>query len=218
MKKRVGICLLLFCTGTVLTEPQKEAPLTDPLLKGLDGLPGLMDKAEVGRLFWAIQEIKALHKGSIRVSAQGVADSSRSSTVFPLIFRNEQQTIKTLIELEKQMSHFSPQERAEFMKLFTMVKAYFGIVNDLLRENARGAEDIMIKLIQEFCRKRNRPNSLLLNWKKGSSESEVYNNTVKSFRVLHVLSTDLMNFLADLAMSCPKALKSYQDSIKKGTK
>ena len=71
----------------------------------------------------------------------------------------------------------------------------------------------MHRLTEEFCRKHNRPDSLLLNWSKGD-EVELYRKSVTSFKIFHIFSTDLMNFLADLIMSCPKAFNAYKKSVK----
>ncbi|MBA2307107.1 hypothetical protein H0W26_03175 [Candidatus Dependentiae bacterium] len=217
MKNYISICLLALCTGPLGAEPIKELPLTDPLLRGIDGLAGIMDKTKIEKNLWLIKEIKNIHNGIIKISAQGIPDPSRSSKIDYLMFRNQPQTLKALIELEKQVHTFSSTERAEFDILFKKVKEYFAKCNAILLEDAHGAQDIMMKLINEFCRKRNRPESFLLTWKKGSSENELYNNSMTSFRVLHIFSTDLMNFLADLVISCPKALKAFNDSIKRGS-
>lgn len=215
MKKLVTICLTTLCTSSLLLGVIKKTPLTDPILREIDGLPGLVDKTKIESTLWLIKEIKNIHNGFIKLSAQGIPDPSRASKIHYLTFRNERQTIKTLIELEKHIANFSAAEKEEFDILFKMVKEYFGKINAILLADAQGAQEFMIKLINEFCRKRDRLDSLLLNWKKGSSETEMYNASVSSFRIFHILSNDLMNFLADFVMSCPKALKDYHESLKK---
>lgn len=220
--KRMSYSLVLIAgTSLVLNAaPPRVAPLNHFLLRGIDGLPGFFDKTRVEETLWLMKEIKSIHNGVIKVAANGEPDPSRTSSSYQITFKERSgaarnQTLKTLIELENKASHFSPAEKAELDLIFKKVKSYFGKANKLMMAGAHGIQDPMIELIHEFCDKRNRKDSLLLNWKKGSSEEELYNNSIVSFKTLHLLSTDLMNFLSDLIMSCPKALRSYHDSLKK---
>ncbi len=214
MKKILGISLYVFCAGIFFSAPLKATPLNDPILRSIDGLPFGIDKAKIEKMLWAIKELKNTQNGLIKVSTKGEPDPSRSSTAIHITFRGKNQDIKTLLELEKQISTFNSTEKNELEKNLHLIRDYIGKINLLLLADAQGTEDIMMKLINEFCRNRNRHDSFLLNWKH-DTEMELYNSCAISFKMLHAFSEDLMKFLADLVMSCPKALKAYNDSIKK---
>lgn len=194
-------------------KPKKEAPLTDRILKIVDGLPGLMDETKIRNTLWLIKEIKQVQEGHYRVNAAGELDPSRGSTVKDFVFRGKKQNIKTLIELETQVKTFSETEKSEFKELFRTMKDYFDLVNQVLAPEAAGTHDFMYKLTQEFCRKHNRPDSILLDWNKGD-ELELYRKSVTSFQIFFTWSSDLMNFLKDLIASCPKAFAAYKKSLK----
>ncbi len=211
--------ILCMATNNAFGDIPKQPPLTDPILKVIDGKAGVFDKTKVQNTLWLIKEIKNIHEGKIRLNAQGEPDP-RSGKPTDLTFQGKKQTIKSLIALEAKLATFSPQEKHEFKDLFLQVKKYFGCVNDILLADARGAQQFMIKLIQEYCRKNNRPDCLLLKWDDNGSETESYEHDVTSFSVFYVFSTDLQNFLAALIVSCPKAYAQTKEAFvaqKKGT-
>ncbi|MBA3752483.1 hypothetical protein H0X06_06910 [Candidatus Dependentiae bacterium] len=214
MKKILSISLCVFCVGMFSSIPLRGAPLNDPILRSIDGLPFGIDKAKIEKMLWAIKELKNTQNGIIKVSALGEPDPSRSSITLTITFNGKKQDIKSLMELEKQIPTSQSPEKIELEKNLQLIRNYIGKINLLLLADAQGTEDIMMKLINEFCRNRNRHDSFLLNWKH-DTEMELYNSAAISFKMLHAYSEDLMKFLADLVMSCPKALKAYNDSIKK---
>ncbi len=196
----------------------KQPPLTDPILKIIDGKAGVFDKTKVQSTLWLIKEIKNIHEGKIKLNENGDPDPREGKSV-DIMFKGEKQTIKSLIAYEAKQSSFTASEKEEFKELFLQVKKYFGHVNNIMLADARGAQQFMIKLLQEYCRKNNRPDCLLLKWDDKGNETETYDHDVTSFSVFYVFTTDLQNFLAALIVSCPKAYaqaKEAYSSQKKG--
>jgi hypothetical protein len=187
----------------------KETPLTDPLLRDIDGLPGLFDKVKVSKTIWFMRQIREIHSGKIKYNAQGKTDPLHGTPV-QLLFKGVPQTFETLIALEKKAPTLSLEDQKELHALFTLIKEYFGSLNKMLLVDARGTQDIMIKLIREFCRNENRPHSELLNWSKNSSEMESYERNITNFAIFKEFSTDLLNFLGALILSCPKAYADFK--------
>ncbi len=192
----------------------KSPLLTDPILKRIDGIPGVYDKSKVEKSLWLMTEIKAIHEGTIKVNSKGEPDPGRKSTPVDITFKGKKCTIKDLITLENTISSMSPEDRKEFEALFQDVKVYLGLCHDVLLADARGAQKMILKLIKEYCGKYNRSNSLLRNWKEGR-EAEMYEIDVINFTTFYVLTTDLKNFLAVLIKSCPKAFADFRASRKK---
>jgi hypothetical protein len=102
-------------------------------------------------------------------------------------------------------------------ELLTYAKADFIIQSGEFIENGRGAKSIMTVLIQESCQKRNRSESLLLEWAKTKEgqESTMFDRQVKSFSDYSGFLTDLVNFLSDLIYSCPKADVQFKARVAK---
>ncbi len=195
--------------SSVLAE--KQPPLTDPILNVIDGKAGVFDKVKVQKTLWEIKEIKNMHEGRIKVNDHGEPDPHGKP--FELLFKGEKQTIKSLMSYEEQQGSLSYEEKKELHGLFVLVKKYFGIVNAMMLLDARGAQQFMIKLIQEYCRKHNRQDSILLKWNEKANENEMYEHDVTSFSILYVFSADLQNFLAALIVSCPKAYAQARESL-----
>lgn len=191
-------------------EPKKTAPLTHPLLKNIDGVEGEMDAYKIHEMIWLINEIKHIHTGYYRMNKNGELDPKWPESK-QFIFRGKKQTIKDLAELEANVDKFSAAEKTEFAAVFQLAKDYFDKVNGLLAPEAQGTHPFMFKLAQEFCEKKHRPDSLLLAWNKGE-EVELYRKTVTNFKIFQRFTTDLMLFLADIVVSCPKAYKAYKES------
>ncbi len=207
----VSFLCLQYCNLTA--KQTKESPLSDPILIDIDGVSGLMDKKKIENTLWLIKEIKHVHSGHYRVNSNGEPDPSRGTVAKDLIFNGKIRTIKNLVELETQVTTFSADQKSAFNELFQTVKEYFDKVTKVLAPEAAGSHQFMHRLTEEFCRKHNRSDSLLLNWSKGD-EVELYRKSVTSFKIFQIFSTDLMNFLADLIMSCPKAFNAYKKSVK----
>lgn len=211
------LALLVFC-GVSYTpflksaKENKEVILTHQLLKSIDGVPGFFDKEEVGQTLWLMQEIRQLHNGIYRVNASGQVDPTPAGVIKKeCTFNGKKQTLKTLMDLETKFGSFSAAEKKEFNALFATIKEYFDKVNVVLAARAQGMHKFTYKLAQEFCQKTNRHDSMLLNWKEGN-EIELFRKTVTSFKLFHIFSTDLHNFMAALRRSCPKAFESYKKS------
>jgi len=77
---------------------------------------------------------------------------------------------------------------------------------------ARTVKEPVIMLIDEFCEKANRPDSLLLDWARlnNDDEEESFNQQVKNFRVFYTFINDLANFLEAMVRGCPKAQLQFK--------
>lgn len=214
--KRVLFVSVLCLTMPILTKEEKkerELPLTSESLKSADGLSGLMDKHKVEQTVWLIHEIKQIHSGVYRVNDDGQLDPSNGKIVKEFTFRGKKQTVKSLMDIEAQAKSLSEGERKELSDIFNTLKAYFDKVNIVLAPEAAGTHPFMRPLTEEFCRKHNRPDSILLDWNKGD-EIELFRRSVTSFKIFYIFSTDLENFLRDLIKSSPKAWNAYKKALK----
>jgi len=170
-----------------------------------------MDKNKIADTIWLIREIKHTHVGLYRVNSAGEPDCSRGTTTKQLLFKGKHHTLKQFVELEAKSGQLSEEERREVQQAFSTLKNYFDKVNHVMAPKAAGTHAFTYPLAEEYCRKRERPDSLLLNWNKGD-EIELFRRSVNSFKIYSVFSNDLMNFLKDLIKSCPKAYSDFRKS------
>jgi len=120
-------------------------------------------------------------------------------------------------EVNKGVTKKELETQSALTELLTHAKADFIVQSNEFIESGRGAKNIMIVLIQEYCQKRNRLDSLLLEWAKTKEgqESTMFERQVKSFNDYYHFLTDLVNFLLDLIHSCPKAEGQFKDRVAK---
>lgn len=137
------------------------------------------------------------------------------------LFCGKWHSIQSLARIEQEIRDSLEKKHIEMrlslQEILTHAKADFIVQSSEFIESGRGAKNIMIVLIQEDCQKRNRPNSLLLEWAqtKEGQESTMFERQIKSFGDYYYFLTDLVNFLSDLTHSCPKAEMQFKDRVAK---
>jgi hypothetical protein len=79
-------------------------------------------------------------------------------------------------------------------------------------DTIRSAKPVLVELVKEFCTKRDRHESLLLQLalSPNGEERAVFKQELKSYNHLCNFCIDLMHFLKDLLHSCPKAYADYK--------
>ena len=77
--------------------------------------------------------------------------------------------------------------------------------------NVKNTRSLMVALIEESCALRKNPDCYLLRWshfKGDENEKDVFRRDITTTKELIIFCKDLVNFLSDLAHSCPNALKN----------
>jgi len=145
------------------------------------------------------------------------------------LFYGKWHNIETLARVEQELTTTLKQENdpkktilienqlATLGELLTHAKADFIVQSNEFIESGRGAKNITTVLIQEDCQKRNRPDSLLLEWAKTKEgqEATMFEHQIVSFGHYYHFLTDLVNFLLDLVHSCPKAEAQFKERVTK---
>ena len=142
------------------------------------------------------------------------------------LFNGTCQSIESLAQIEKEYKEGKLRKEAglhsfeiALQEILTLAKADFIVLSSKFIESGRGSKNIMVVLIEEDCRKRNRPNSHLLEWArtKDGQESTMFGQRINSFVDYYNFLTDLANFLLDLIHSCPKAELQFKNRVEKWT-
>jgi hypothetical protein len=130
-------------------------------------------------------------------------------------------SVEDLARLEQESKGTVNEKNAKLatllQELLTHAKADFIVQSTEFIESGRGAKNIMIVLIQEYCQKNNRMDSFLLEWAKTKEgqESTMFERHVNSFDDYYHFLSDLANFLMVLIHSCPKAEAQFKDRVAK---
>jgi hypothetical protein len=137
------------------------------------------------------------------------------------LFEGKWHSVESLARVEQELAASNRKEDAEKLlaleEFLTHAKADFIVQSAEFIESGRGAKNIMIVLIQEYCQKRNHLDSPLLEWArtKEGQESTMFEHHITSFNLYCYFLTDLVTFLADLTHSCPKAELQFKDRVAK---
>jgi hypothetical protein len=130
-------------------------------------------------------------------------------------------SVESLARIEQELMASNRAEDNEknlaLQELLTHAKADFIVQSTEFIESGRGAKNIMVVLIQEYCQKRNHNDSPLLEWArtKEGQESTMFEHYITNFGLYRYFLSDLVTFLADLIYSCPKAEMQFKDRVAK---
>jgi hypothetical protein len=216
--KKLIMLVPLMMNGLLMYASEKNIMLESSVIKIADGTLINADKIEFIRKFrrtlltFLLGEQLPNNQRKGKYSYQGKLHSIES------LARIEQELLAALSQ-EKDSKKRAEMESsmAALGELLTHVKADFIVQSNEFIESGRGAKNITVVLIQEDCQKRNRPDSLLLDWArtKEGQEATMFEHQIISFNHYYHFLTDLANFLLDLVHSCPKAELQFKDRVAK---
>ena len=168
----------------------------------LDGIPYMIDGFAIHDMLVVIRKANLIHYGK-KINNQLVGD-------YP--YNNQKYSIHELSLLEKQGIN-----SANLEPILTQAKYDFVSITQAFIKDIKAAKKLILSLMNEFCERRNRPNSLILSWAKtnGGNEAQIFNQVITDFQTYDIFLDDLTLFLKDLINSCPKARQQYQEWTKK---
>ncbi|HSC25266.1 MAG TPA: hypothetical protein VLB80_03570 [Candidatus Babeliales bacterium] len=216
--KRIILVLLLSIASYIMPAADQMITLESPVIKIADGTLINADKIEFIRKF----------RRTLLTFILG-DQLSNNQRKGKYLFDGKWHTIESLARIEQETSALINKEKnketkakleevlAMLEELLVHAKADFIIQSNEFIESGRGAKSVMVVLIQEDCQKRNRHDSLLLEWAKTKEghESTMFERQITSFGHYYYFLTDLINFLSDLTHSCPKAETQFKDRVAK---
>lgn len=216
--KKVILCLPLLMNSTNMIATDKTIVLESSVIKVADGTFINADRIEFIRKF--CRTLISFLMG------EQLPNNQRKGKY---LFYGKWHNIETLARIEQELNISLKQEKdpkklshiedqlATLGELLTHAKADFIVQSNEFIESGRGAKNITIILIQEDCQKRNRPDSLLLEWAKTKEgqEATMFEHQITSFGHYYHFLTDLINFLSDLVHSCPKAETQFKERVAK---
>jgi len=134
-------------------------------------------------------------------------------------YNNQLYSIKDLAKIETALFK-NATDNAQVLELkkdlkiaLNYAQADFLEIGEKFLINVKNTKTLMIALIEESCAQRENNNCYLLRWSqlKGEfNEKEIFRRDITSIRDFTLFCKDLVNFLGDLAHSCPKALENIK--------
>jgi len=125
-------------------------------------------------------------------------------------FEGKKYFLSELVELENQLASkndaVSIARRAEMQKLLNWAKEDFVKFTSEYMDSAKGMKKVLLGIMKEFYEKSGLGKFFLLDWViiPDGGEAESVRKSVKSFKDLQVLLTEMGGFLEAMARSCPK--------------
>ncbi len=106
---------------------------------------------------------------------------------------------------------FIEQNLAELHSILKAAKIDFQDAVSIFISRVRSVKEPVLMLINEYCEKAKRPDSLLLDWANlNDEEVESFNNSVTNFNTFNLFLNDLTNFMEALIRGCPKAQQQFK--------
>lgn len=200
--KKIILIVGLTVTLIIKADPVKCISLNPDIIAIIDGKSIGIYGELVGAVYKIARDIQAMQLG--KFTPQG--------RIGMYLFRNQQHSIHSLATMEQQcIINQDEQGIKDIQELLIKIRQEFYAVVSPFLGQAQAAKGPMYLLISESCTKRNRPDSLLLDWAKSTEdESIALQKAITKFELFDQFCTDLVNFLGDLLHSCPKARAQFE--------
>lgn len=207
LKKIFFLCIVLMPTQSMseqsITEPNPPLlMLSNPYIHSLDGIPFMLDGVAIHQMLITLRKIMHMQAGQ----------KDGTKMIGHYSFNNEKFSIRQLAELEK-VYPTDPQ----LVALLDFAKHDFIKTTEPFIKGIEPAKKLLLSLIDEFCEKRNRRDSVILAWThaQNGNEGKIFNQHIRNFSEFNVFLCDLTLFLKDLIHSCPKAREQYKEWYQK---
>jgi hypothetical protein len=202
MNKMVLLTALMLPLNNFGSTDSRLLTFTNPAIHSLDGVTFALDGAAIHDILIVIKKVMSMQGGQkVGLKVEGL---------YP--FEKEKFSISQLAVIEK-MDPSNPH----LANALAISKRDFIETTKHFMKGIEPVKRLMMSLIKEFCERRNRPDSVILDWAnaKSGNEDEIFNQAIKSFANFELFLSDLTFFLKDLVNSCPKAREQYKEWYKK---
>ena len=176
--------------------------LTNPFIHLLDGVTFMLDGVAIHQMLITLRKVMHMQSGQ----------KEGTKTIGNYSFNNEKFSIKQLAEIEK----IYP-DNAQLLATLEFAKHDFIKTTEPFIKGIEPAKKLLLSLIDEFCERRHRLDSVILAWThaQAGNEAKIFNHEIQDFATFNVFLSDLTLFLKDLINSCPKAREQYKEWYQK---
>ena len=202
--KKIFFLLMLLINIKSVADNTQLIMLNNPFIHLLDGVTFMLDGVAIHQMLITLRKVIHMQAGQ----------KDGTKTIGNYSFNNEKYSIKQLAEIEALYPN-DPQ----LIATLEFAKHDFIKTTEPFIKGIEPAKKLLLSLIDEFCQKRNRPDSVILSWTHAQcgSEAKVFNHEIQDFAKFNIFLSDLTLFLKDLIHSCPKAREQYKEWYQKKT-
>ena len=114
---------------------------------------------------------------------------------------------------QKENKPLSEAQKELFAIILIQLQADFLTIVEQFLINVKAARELMIEIISESCKLRQKTDAYLLKWSKidpNESEKLVFKRDISNCSSLSIFCSELIDFLEDFASSCPNALANLK--------
>ncbi len=175
--------------------------IVTPLLKLIDGIPGIMDASTFKDCYNTWSFIKTLQSKAQHFKFQGALVSLQDLVKFEVKHKNidkESAEWKEFLDVKKQFVDLFKQETIEKKK---------SVESSSAKEATKKIVDLWLTTQPD----NQSTTSLLKNWGTPEEETALYNASAME---LYKFMNDLCHFLEDFMYSCPKARADFESYLK----
>jgi hypothetical protein len=227
MKKSKVITLIMAAISSIqlITGMQERIlyKLDSKLIKGLDGIAHILGGTEIRDIMRMITRIDRMHYGvknnTIKRHTEHEHDHAhhdnhitRGATPTGYLFNDELLPIKELALVETQFGSSISSENKQLLNqcLENAIHDFMDITFSFLGK-IKTFKHIIVNLMQQECKLREKPKSLILTWANASGNEEaVFKASIKNLNDFDSFLTDLTDFLFDFVYSCPKGCAKFK--------
>lgn len=203
--KKLSVLTGLLLTAPLLAkidlDPAHRLKLEHPVLVKLDGLRLGINGERIRRMLTMIATVRAMQYGAYN------KELHRHEGLFD--WEAQKVTIHELSQIEK--TALEPEQRHQLERMLYNAREQFIKKTRKNSEESAPIKKFLLRLIQEFCEKRQIQSSFLQTWADVPLEEEAssFHKGIANFTALDQFFTDLTNFMKDLIYSCPKAFEQF---------
>lgn len=172
--------------------------LTNPIIKSIDGVPYMLDGEAIMKIVGILRNIVSIHNGQ----------KTNGGQIGNYEYKHELMSVAQLAQQEELDPNNKQLKQILIIAKNDFIKITKPFINDI-----EPAKRLVLSLLQEYCDRRNRKDSMILLWAqaKRGREIQIFNTSIQSLRELDTFLKDLTLFLKDLINSCPKACEQYKE-------
>lgn len=219
MKKYLLISLLTFSLAATEEKNGDHIKFDSFVIKFIDGTPFIV----ISEIIHYAKNLFRLTKGTTAAEAAALykefslpieepfeACADDKGRVGLVWFNGNYHTVKDLHAYEK-----TDKDNPDLRAALTRACFCFEKLSESYVSHIEGAKSIMIKLIDQWCTLRNRPQSKMRDWAKiDRTEADSLYKNMTTFEIFDIFLDDLLLFLKDFMHNCPKSLHAYKEQLK----
>lgn len=212
---------LLFIVSTTL--PLTPIKLNPTIVGIMDGMSFGVDGKKIGAMYNMIRRIQNILIGE---------RNKQGDRVGLYVFQGQLHSTQSLMPIEdslnNQLKQFAIDKRVDLrakeavehqLKEINGIRdcmlADFKKIVDPFMADARNAKEPLVKLIEDECKQRSKPRSMLLEWANlGDNELDGFDRKFTTMAIFNEFCEDLIIFLSDLIHNCKKGREQFEKMIK----